>query len=485
MPTPYPTPHSKPWFQTLKNYIDSLVSEETESRTNSEASLDDRLSTAEESLDALPTMYVPLTQRGAASGVATLDGTTHVPIAQIPGVTTLRFRGPWNATTNTPALVDGAGTVGDTYRIVGGSFRDLGSGNIFWPDALLMYVVFDSNLKWVRGWSGTTLPDLGDGFPVYNYSHFGQQQVLVSAWDVSATPADEGQTWVDGTPFTVQQYLDRLEEEKIEIDQVPSGISGVDVMLGSGSTLSSNPTNSDFSQRIATTSSAINRPSVRSTTTTSTTVGPNEYLPVNSTSAPVTITLPTTPPVNTIVWVAPVTGTNTITIARGGTTDVIVPNATTRVIGTGNEVGVVSYIFDGEGNWWPLLSVQSTKANLASPAFTGTPVAPTASATNNTTQIATTAMVQSKFLSATATLDFPSIAAQTATAITFASLTITVTGAATGDAVLLGPPSTTNAGLIWEGYVSATNTVTIRLGNCTNAAIDPASATWRATVVKS
>lgn len=56
--------------------------------------------------------------------------------------------------------------------------------------------------------------------------------------------------------------------------------------------------------------------------------------------------------------------------------------------------------------------------------------------------------------------------------------TITVTGAATGDAVALAPPSTIDAGLVWAGFVSAANTVTIRLLNTTGGAIDPASATW-------
>jgi len=37
----------------------------------------------------------------------------------------------------------------------------------------------------------------------------------------------------------------------------------------------------------------------------------------------------------------------------------------------------------------------ATKADLASPTFTGTPAAPTASASTNTTQLATTAFVQS------------------------------------------------------------------------------------------
>lgn len=82
-------------------------------------------------------------------------------------------------------------------------------------------------------------------------------------------------------------------------------------------------------------------------------------------------------------------------------------------------------------------------------------------------------------LTNTAALDFPSIAAAGQQ-----ELTITVTGAAVGDAVLLGPPSTLTAGLIATARVSAADTVTIRLSNITGSAIDPASATWRATVLR-
>lgn len=82
-------------------------------------------------------------------------------------------------------------------------------------------------------------------------------------------------------------------------------------------------------------------------------------------------------------------------------------------------------------------------------------------------------------LSNTASLDFPSIAAGGQQ-----DLTITVTGAATGDTVLLGPPSSLLAGLTVWGRVSAANTVSIRLSNITGSAIDPAAATWRATVIK-
>lgn len=84
-----------------------------------------------------------------------------------------------------------------------------------------------------------------------------------------------------------------------------------------------------------------------------------------------------------------------------------------------------------------------------------------------------------KILSATATLDFPSTAAQTSS-----ELTITVTGAAVGDSVAIGIPASTNANTCFTGRVTAADTVTIRFNNYSSAAVDPASATYRATVTQ-
>lgn len=81
-------------------------------------------------------------------------------------------------------------------------------------------------------------------------------------------------------------------------------------------------------------------------------------------------------------------------------------------------------------------------------------------------------------LTATATLDF----ASTVTGAIAAPLTVTVTGAAVGDKVVLGAPSTLEAGLIAFGFVSATNTVTIRLANLSGGTVDPASASWKVAV---
>ncbi|MBP2704404.1 hypothetical protein JOL79_11325 [Microbispora sp. RL4-1S] len=80
-------------------------------------------------------------------------------------------------------------------------------------------------------------------------------------------------------------------------------------------------------------------------------------------------------------------------------------------------------------------------------------------------------------LQGSATLDFPSISAGTV-----ATLTITVAGAAAGDRVAVGAPTTVNASLMWCAHVSAANTVTIRLYNPTGGSIDPSSATWKVSV---
>jgi cytoskeletal protein CcmA (bactofilin family) len=79
-----------------------------------------------------------------------------------------------------------------------------------------------------------------------------------------------------------------------------------------------------------------------------------------------------------------------------------------------------------------------------------------------------------EILTATDTLDFPSITSQTDE-----DLTITVTGSAVGDACHLGLPAAPTANLAWNCFVSATNTVTVRVHNYTGGAVDPASATYR------
>lgn len=86
-------------------------------------------------------------------------------------------------------------------------------------------------------------------------------------------------------------------------------------------------------------------------------------------------------------------------------------------------------------------------------------------------------------LIATATLDFPNTSAGANS-----DLTVTVTGAALNDQVLIGVPngsvSATDNVVFWA-WVSAANTVTIRFNNCNLlAAVNPASGSFKVTVLK-
>lgn len=83
-----------------------------------------------------------------------------------------------------------------------------------------------------------------------------------------------------------------------------------------------------------------------------------------------------------------------------------------------------------------------------------------------------------KEITETAVLDFASIAS-----LTSEDLTISVQGAGLNDNVLLGLPVHTS-GIIYTGFVSLADTVTVRATNITAGAINPDSATFRVSVLK-
>ncbi len=84
-----------------------------------------------------------------------------------------------------------------------------------------------------------------------------------------------------------------------------------------------------------------------------------------------------------------------------------------------------------------------------------------------------------KVLSTTATLDFPNIAAQSTQTLTVA-LTGAKLDAANPARVVLGYAVT--MGIIYDGYVSADDVVTVRAMNFTAGAINPASSIFSITV---
>lgn len=83
-----------------------------------------------------------------------------------------------------------------------------------------------------------------------------------------------------------------------------------------------------------------------------------------------------------------------------------------------------------------------------------------------------------KTYTASLTHDFGSINAQTQ-----ATQTVTVTGARSGDAVIVRPTTAVN-GIILDGTVTAADTVTVRAVNYSSGSIDPASQEYRVIVIQ-
>jgi len=80
------------------------------------------------------TAGVPLTQRAAANGVATLDATGKIPVGQMPSSlsSAIVYKGGWNASTNTPTLsasLPSGVQTGWEYAVTATGTRDIGSGS--------------------------------------------------------------------------------------------------------------------------------------------------------------------------------------------------------------------------------------------------------------------------------------------------------------------------------------------------------------------
>ena len=64
---------------------------------------------------------------GKANGIATLDENGRIPYSQLPE-SAMEFKGTWDASNNTPTLVDGTGDTGDFYVVSVAGTQNLGSG---------------------------------------------------------------------------------------------------------------------------------------------------------------------------------------------------------------------------------------------------------------------------------------------------------------------------------------------------------------------
>ena len=83
------------------------------------------------------------------------------------------------------------------------------------------------------------------------------------------------------------------------------------------------------------------------------------------------------------------------------------------------------------------------------------------------------------YLAGSSSLGFAAIAQAACSQLTF-----TLTGASAGDPIAPGWPATLESGLVGNMFVSATNTVTVRLCNLSGGSVTPANQLFKATILK-
>lgn len=112
---------------------------------------------------------IPASEKGANSGVATLDSGGKVPAGQLPN-TVMEYKGNWNAFTNSPTLIDGTGNAGDVYRASVAGTQNLGSGSqsfalgdfIIYSGTIWEKSVNSNSVDSVNGQQGVVVLDTGD-----------------------------------------------------------------------------------------------------------------------------------------------------------------------------------------------------------------------------------------------------------------------------------------------------------------------------------
>lgn len=71
------------------------------------------------------------------------------------------------------------------------------------------------------------------------------------------------------------------------------------------------------------------------------------------------------------------------------------------------------------------------------------------------------------------------------TTLTSSETSVTISGVAVGDMVIMNPPASLETGLVFSGArVSATDTVLVRLSNMTAGSVDGAALTWSYTIIR-
>lgn len=77
--------------------------------------------------------YEQLSNKGIAGGYVPLDGGAKIPSIHLPS-SVMQYQGQWNATTNSPTLVNGIGDTGDVWEVILAGTQNFGAGAIMFKE---------------------------------------------------------------------------------------------------------------------------------------------------------------------------------------------------------------------------------------------------------------------------------------------------------------------------------------------------------------
>jgi hypothetical protein len=174
-------------------------------------------------------------EKGAANGVATLDAGGKIPVAQLPS-SLMEYKGTWNASTNSPALVDGTGDVGDVYKVSTAGTQDLGSGNIVFSAG--DWVIYNGTI-WeksinsdavdsVNSQTGAVVLDADDISDASTTNKFVSQTELNKLSNISVTQAvdlDTMESDISTNSSTISSHLNG-EANKHDASEIDVEVAG-------------------------------------------------------------------------------------------------------------------------------------------------------------------------------------------------------------------------------------------------------------------
>lgn len=360
--------------------------------------------------------YVPLTQRGANNGVATLDSTGNVPFSQLGNI------------------IDGAPGVLDTLNEISAAIGDDASFITTITTSIgtkqdKVSGVSDTEIGYLDGVTSSIQTQLDSKLASANLTEAAQDAVnaaLVAGTGIDKTYDDESNTITldidstvatkDGTQElrnkTIYTQYNDIVISVSDIENVTATASELNVLDGiTASTTELNYTDgvtssiqTQIDAKLASSTAAstyetISNVSLKaplaSPALTGTPTAPTATAGTNTTQVATTAFVTTA--VNNVIDAAPgaLDTLNELAAALGDDANY----AATITTALGNKQDKVTNVSDTEigyldGVTSAIQTQINAKAPTASPTLTGTPLAPTATAGTNTTQIATTAFVK-------------------------------------------------------------------------------------------